>query len=144
MKLENHDKEHVMNDSDQSQHADEVQKRWGDTPAYKESARRTKKYGDEDWARINALQEAIEASLAEALTAGADADSEQASNLAEEARLHIDRWFYPCSHAMHAGLADMYTADERFKAHYESRVEGLAEYVAAAIKANAARQVGEE
>ncbi len=37
---------------------------------------------------------------------------------------------------MHAGLADLYTADERFRAHYEDRAEGLAEYVAEAIKAN--------
>jgi hypothetical protein len=34
----------------------------------------------------------------------------------------------------------MYTADERFKANYEKRGEGLAEYVATAIKANQARQ----
>ena len=59
---------------------------------------------------------------------------------ADQARLHIDRWFYPCSPAMHAGLADMCTADERFRAHYEDRAEGLAEFVAAAIKANTARQ----
>ena len=88
-----------MNDHDQSQYAGEVQERWGDTEAYKESARRTKKYTDDDHARINAAQDTIE-----------------------------------------AGLADMYTADERFKAHYETRAEGLAEYVASAIKANAARQ----
>ena len=34
----------------------------------------------------------------------------------------------------------MYTADERFKANYEKRGEGLAEYVATAIKANQAWQ----
>jgi len=58
---------------------------------------------------------------------------------AEEARMHIDRWFYPCSHRMHAGLADMYTSDVRFASHYDERAEGLASFVAAAIKANAAR-----
>jgi hypothetical protein len=40
---------------------------------------------------------------------------------------------------MHAGLADMYTADARFAAHYEERAAGLAAFVSAAIKANAAR-----
>ena len=84
--------------------------------------------------------EAIEAGLAAAMVAGAPADGERATDLAEEARQHIDRWFYRCSHSMHSGLADMYTADERFKANYEKRGEGLAEYVATAIKANQARQ----
>ena len=85
-------------------------------------------------------QEAIEAGLSAAMAAGAPSDGERATDLAERARLHIDRWFYPCSHAMHSGLADMYTADERFKANYEKRAEGLAEYVSAAIKANQAGQ----
>jgi MerR family transcriptional regulator, thiopeptide resistance regulator len=56
------------------------------------------------------------------------------------ARINAAQDTIECSHAMHAGLADMYTADERFKAHYDTRPEGLAEYVASAIKANAARQ----
>jgi superoxide dismutase len=60
-------------------------------------------------------------------------------DLAERARRHIDDRFYACSHAMHAALADMYTSDERFRAHYDDRHQGLAAYVSAAIKANAVR-----
>ena len=60
-------------------------------------------------------------------------------DLAEAARLHIDRRYYACSHRMHVGLAEMYTADARFRKHYDDRAPGLAEYVAAAIVANAAR-----
>jgi len=59
--------------------------------------------------------------------------------LAEQARVHIDRWFYPCSRAMHAALAEMYTADARFAAHYEERAAGLAAFMADAIRANARR-----
>ncbi len=62
--------------------------------------------------------------------------------LAEQARLHIDRWFYPCSASAHAALAEMYTGDPRFRAHYDNRVAGLAGYVAAAIHANAGRHEG--
>jgi hypothetical protein len=40
---------------------------------------------------------------------------------------------------MHAGLADMYESDPRFTAHYEERAEGLAAFVATAIRANAVR-----
>lgn len=118
----------------------EARQRWGDTKAYRESTRRAGKYGEADWKRIRDEQEAVEEAFAEALAAGAPADGERATDLAEEARRLIDRWFYPCSHEMHAKLAEMYTADDRFRAHYDERAEGLAAYVAAAIGANAERQ----
>jgi hypothetical protein len=79
--------------------------------------------------------------MAALLAAGEAADGAKAMDQAERARLHIDRWFYPCSHTMHVGLADMYLADARFRAHYEERAAGLAAFVAAAIKANARRAV---
>ncbi len=125
-----------MSDRDGSGHAAEARERWGDTEAYAESTRRTKSYTDADWKRIRDEQADIEQAFAEAMAAGKPSGSERATALAEEARLHIDRHFYPCSREMHAGLADLYTADERFRAHYEDRAEGLAEYVAEAIKAN--------
>ena len=127
-------------DFDPSEYAQEAEERWGHTDAYKESMRRTKDYGPEQKKAIAAELDDIERGFAEALAADAPADGERAMDLAEEARLHIHRWYYPCSHRMHQGLADMYTADSRFRAHYDDRAEGLAEYVAAAIRANAARQ----
>ena len=123
----------------QARHEAEVQERWGGTDAYRESARRTKDYGDADWAKIEAEAEGIERGLAAALSDGSAPDSERAMDLAEAWRGHIGRWFYPCSHQMAVGLAAMYTADARFRAHYEERADGLAEYVAEAIRANAAR-----
>lgn len=127
-----------MRDFDHAAHEAEARERWGGTDAYRASARRTKQYTEDDWARINAAQEGIEAGFADAMAAGEASDGERAMHLAEQARLHIDRSFYPCSHRMHAGLADMYVTDPRFRAHYDDRAAGLAEYVAAAIKANAA------
>lgn len=123
---------------EEAPHAEEARERWGHTEAYQESSRRTGSYGKAEWAKIKAEAEAIEAGFAEAMAGGAAADSEAATALAERARLHIDRWFYPCSHEMHASLAMMYTADARFRAHYDDRAEGLAEYVSSAIHANGA------
>jgi hypothetical protein len=125
---------------DRNEYEREARERWGETDAYKESARRTKAYKAADWARIKAESEGIEAGMADLMKAGEAADGAAAMEQAEQARLHIHRWFYPCGHRMHAGLADMYTADARFAAHYEERAPGLAGFVAAAIKANAARQ----
>jgi len=131
-----------MSDAEHKEWDAEARERWGDTDAYKESARRTKKYTEEHWARIKAESEGIEAGFADAMASGDAPDGERARHLAEQARLHIDRWFYPCSHRMHAGLAEMYVADARFRAHYDDRAPGLAEYVAAAIHANAAAASG--
>ena len=128
-----------LEDFDHERYEDEARERWGGTDAYKESARRTRRYSKDDWTRIKAEAEDVMARLAALLEEGAQAASGAARELAEEHRCHIDRWFYPCSHAMHAGLADIYTADPRFTEYFEKRDEGLAAFFREAILANAAR-----
>lgn len=128
----------IFGEHDPSAHRDEVEERWGDTAAYRESARRTRRYGAEEWRRIQAEQEAIEESFAELLREGTASDAPAARQVAERHRQHIERWFYACSPEMHRALADLYQADERFAAHYDEREVGLADYVSAAIRANAA------
>ncbi|HKJ02492.1 MAG TPA: TipAS antibiotic-recognition domain-containing protein [Longimicrobiales bacterium] len=124
---------------DRSSYEKEARERWGRTDAYKESARRTRSYKAEDWARIKAEAEDIDAGMAELMRGGETPDGPRAMDQAERARLHIDRWYYPCSHGMHAGLADLYTADPRFAESFDKRAPGLAAFLSAAIKANAAR-----
>lgn len=131
----------VFGEHDPTQYAGEVEERWGDTDAYRESHRRTSSYSKEDWQRLGAESEEIEAELAACLLAGEPSDGERATAAAERHRLHIDRWFYPCSHEMQVGLADMYVADPRFTAHYDDRAPGLAAYVRDAILANAVNRM---
>jgi MerR family transcriptional regulator, thiopeptide resistance regulator len=126
----------VFGGHDPTEHAREAQERWGDTDAYRESHRRTSTYSKEDWQRLGAESEEIEAELAACLLAGEPSDGVRACAAAERHRLHIDRWFYPCSYEMHAGLGDMYVADPRFAAHYDERAPGLSSYVRDAIIAN--------
>ncbi|MCL1987538.1 MAG: MerR family transcriptional regulator [Firmicutes bacterium] len=61
-----------------------------------------------------------------------------ASELAQKACDLHRQWlsiYYPAySKQYHAGLAEMYVADERFKEHYEKLGSGCAEFLAAAIK----------
>ena len=124
---------------DHAKYADEARQRWGNTDAYKESAKRAAKYSKEDWNTIKAEADSIPTRMAGVMQKGGAADSAEAVAIAEEHRQHISRWFYPCSHKMHVGLADMYTADPRFREHYENRATGLAGFMAAAIRANAER-----
>ena len=118
---------------------DEARERWGDTAPFQESARRTKAYGPDDWTRIREETMSNEGAFANALRAATAPDSAAAMDLAEAARRHIDRWYYPCSHAMHVSLGEMYVADPRFTQHYDQQEPGLAAFVAAAIRANAER-----
>lgn len=129
----------VFGDDDPTQYAVEVEERWGDTDAFRESQRRTSAYGKQDWLRLKAEGEAIEQRLRDVMAQGLPATSEAAMDAAEAHRRHIDGAFYPCSHAMHRGLADMYLADPRFTAHYDDQAPGLAQYVHDAVHANADR-----
>jgi hypothetical protein len=124
----------VFGDFDPKQYEAEVQERWGHTDAYAESARRTKRYTKQDWQRVKDESFQIGTDTARLMDEGAPAMA-----LAEQARLQIDTWFYPCSHEMHVNLAEMYIVDPRFKATYEKIHVGMAEYWHDAIRANAAR-----
>ena len=117
----------------------EAEQRWGETDAWAESARRTKRYSKQDWERIKADQEAATGLAAAALRAGEPASSVAAMDAAEAARAHITRWFYEVSPAMHRGLGDMYAADPRFAKTYDDVEPGLAAYLRDAIHANADR-----
>ena len=131
----------VFGDFDPKVHEAEVEERWAG-PALKQSKRRTRTYGKDQWKEAMAEGESITAELAERLRAG-DAPEDAASmDLAEQHRQHIDRWFYECSHEMHAGLGEMYVADARFTEYYEKYAPGLAEFVKSAIHANRARHEG--
>lgn len=120
----------------------EAEQKWGDTAQWKESQRRAKSYGKQDWIRIKADGEAVEKALADAFRAGLPADSAEAMDAAEQHRLHVNRWFYECPPDFHRTLGDMYVSDPRYVATYDDTfgLPGLARYCREAIHANADRR----
>ena len=124
---------------DYADHQEEAEERWGGTEAWKQSQRRAAKYTKEDWIRIKAEANALDQRIGAAIAAGAASDGEQAMDLAEAHRLHIERYFYDCSYKMHRNLAEMYIADERFTEYYEKIAPGGAAWFREAILANAHR-----
>ncbi|WP_344613579.1 TipAS antibiotic-recognition domain-containing protein [Dactylosporangium salmoneum] len=140
MNLTPEEKRDVFGDFDPDEHADEARERWGSTEAYQQSARRTAQYTKEDWVRIKAETAENVAGFAAAFEGGVAASEPRAMDLAEAHRQHISRWFYDCPAQMHRGLGDMYVADPRFTANYDTEHPGLAQYVRDAIHANADRQ----
>jgi DNA-binding transcriptional MerR regulator len=117
----------------------EVREKWGEGEAYREAARRTKRYAAKDWTRMKSELESLYEKLAEKMREGAAPTDPDVAELAEAHRLHIDRWFYPCSPGMHCGLGEMYVADERFTAAIDEHAPGLARYLADAIRASSSR-----
>lgn len=132
----------IFDGFDPSQYDAEVEQRWGEHDAYKVSKQRTSRYTTEDWKRQAAEQAAVYGDAFRALQAGKMPDEPEVMDVAERHRLVIDRWFYPCSHAMHGGLSDMYEQDPRFAETIDKFGPGLTVFLAAAIRANARRHGG--
>lgn len=119
---------------------DEVEARWGDSDAYRESARKVSGYTAADWAQINASNATIESRIRGLIDAGTDPTSEEAMDVAEAQRIHISGWFYPMDHDFHVQKSFLYVQDARFRAGIEENTRpGAAEWLQAAIIANAKR-----
>ncbi len=116
----------------QNEYGKEAEERWGSTEAYKESARRTKEYSKEDWARISAESERIHRELAANMKKGPAAPEVQ--QLIADWQAHISNHFYECSKEILAGLGKMYVADERFTKNIDQYAPGLAQFMSDAIE----------
>ncbi len=125
----------VFGDFDPAQYEDEVKERWGNTEAYRESARRTKAYTKQDWLQIGVESNEINQAFIALMDAGVPATSDAAKAVAERHRGHISKWFYPCSAEIHAGLGQMYVLDHRFTENIDKARSGLAQYMSEAIAA---------
>ena len=113
----------------------EVKDRWGDTDAYAQSTARTSKYTKADFAAAKVDQEAATEKFVIAFGNSYAVTSDQAQAAVIAHRQAISKWFYDCSIEMQKNLAVMYIEDHRFKAYYDGRVRGLAQYVHDAIMA---------
>lgn len=133
------DLKEIFGDGFKDEYQQEAEERWGETDAWKQSARRTKGYTKADWEKVKAEGDAVNEAFIAAMEAGLPPTSPEAMDAAEAARLQIHTWFYDLDHDFHRNLGDMYVADPRFTKTYEDQAEGLAQYVRDAIHANADR-----
>src|SRR5690606_22918843 len=90
----------LFGDSFDESYAQEAEERWGGSDAWEQSQQRAKSYGKEQWARIKAEGDEVNARYVRLLQDGVPADSPAAMDVAEEARQQICRWFYDCSRQM--------------------------------------------
>ncbi len=118
-----------------SQFESEVQERWGDTDAYRQSKAKTAKYSKEDFEAAKVDQEAATELFVYAFGNSLPIDSPKTQEAVRAHRDAITKWFYDCSIDMQKNLALMYIEDPRFKEYYDGRVRGLAQYVHDAVMA---------
>ena len=121
-------------EAQREQYAKEAKEKWGNTSAYKESAEKTKGYSKEKMDEVNDGMNALMAEFAKCKADGFAPESGEAQTLVKKWQDFITENYYTCTKKILAGLAEMYVADERFKANIDSHGEGTAEFMSAAIR----------
>ncbi|MDR6548970.1 MerR family transcriptional regulator [Paenibacillus qinlingensis] len=118
-------------EDNEKQYGKEIREKYGDEQVNK-SNQKLKNMTQEQHDEVTRLAEEVTETLAEAFKLG-----DPASTLAQKAADLHKQWlmFYwsEYSKEAHAGLAQMYVDDERFKAYYDVKQPGTAEFLRDAI-----------
>lgn len=113
----------------------EAEERWGNTPEWRQSSSRVANMSTDDWKVAKVNVDVLEETLAKAFSAGLEAGSDEANELAELHLAWLNQWV-ETTHAKQVLMARMYTEDPRFQAHYDDRVPGLAAWVRKIVEEN--------
>jgi hypothetical protein len=108
-----------------------VERRYGESEAYRESLKRTEGYGAQDWERIMGEGDEIFRSLAGLMDK--DPEAPQIQALVGAYRDYITRSFYSCTMEIFEGLGQLYVTDPEFQANIDKHKKGLAEFLSQAI-----------
>lgn len=120
---------------------EEANQQWGDSPEWAQAILRQKAMTAAEFRLHTRELTDLEERMASAMAGGVAPDSPAAIALAAEHRQLLSAVSFDMSPAQHYIISRGYTKDERFRAHYDRRAAGLAEWLAAAIAA-ASRQEG--
>ena len=120
-----------MIDENEEKYGKEVRESFGEDAINKSNAK-LMGMSEEKYAETSRLAEEIMATLKEAIKTG-----DPAGELAQKAAGLHKKWLMAYwdsySEDAHAGLAQMYVADERFKAYYDKEQPGTAEFLRDAV-----------
>jgi len=108
----------------------EARQRWGEARV-SEAEGRVRKLSKAEWARIGKQGE--DATRAMAALIGRAPDDPQVQEAVELHHAWIEN-FYPAPAEVYRGLGQMYLDHPEFRAYYEERAEGLAEFMRASIE----------
>lgn len=120
-----------MIEDNEEQYGKEIREKYGDETVDKSNAKLMNMTQEEHEA-VTKLAEDVNTTLAEAMQTG-DPAGELAQKAADLHKQWITFYWSEYSKEAHAGLAEMYVADERFKAYYDKIRPGAAEFLRDAI-----------
>jgi len=114
-----------------NKYKDEVEEKWGNTLAYKQSKERTKNWTKNDYKRVEERNKDLTRRLSEVMDLGVANKTVQ--ELVEEHHSGIET-FYDCPPEMYRELGKLYINDERLTAFYDNYKAGLAKFLCEAIE----------
>jgi DNA-binding transcriptional MerR regulator len=118
-------------DDNEEKYGKEIREKYGDDSANK-SNEKLKNMTQEEYEEVTRLANDVSAALAEAFKNG-DPASDIAQKAADLHKQWLTYYWTDYSKEAHAGLAQMYVDDERFKAYYDTKQPGTAEFLRDAI-----------
>ncbi|WP_421384791.1 MerR family transcriptional regulator [Bacillus salacetis] len=120
-----------MIEENEQKYGEEIREKYGEDTVNQSNAK-LQNMTKEEFEQANTLAEEIHIVLAEALKTG-DPAGKKAQKAAQLHKQWLMYYWSEYSKDGHAGLGDMYTADERFKAYYDKDQAGTAEFFREAI-----------
>ncbi|WP_088072718.1 MerR family transcriptional regulator [Gottfriedia luciferensis] len=120
-----------MIDENEKKYGKEVREKYGDDVVNK-SNQKVLNMTEEQHKEVTRLSDELTKTLAEAFKAG-DPTSETAQKAADLHKQWLTFYWSDYSKEAHAGLAQMYVDDERFRAYYDKEQPGTAEFLRDAI-----------
>jgi DNA-binding transcriptional MerR regulator len=121
-----------MIDDNEKKYGKEIREKYGNDTIDKSNAK-LKNMTQEQYEAVTKLEQQVKETLAQAFATG-----DPASDIAQKAADLHKQWltFYWSSYSKeaHAGIAQMYVDDDRFKAYYDEKQPGAAEFLRDAIR----------
>lgn len=115
----------------EKKYGEEIRAKYG-TDQIEKSNKKMKEMTEKEYSDIEQLAESIHTTLAEAYATG-DPAGEIAQRAADLHRQWLSFYWDSYSKEAHAGVAQMYVDDERFKAYYDKDQPGIAEFLRDAV-----------
>ncbi|WP_106769006.1 MerR family transcriptional regulator [Paenibacillus faecalis] len=120
-----------MIDDNEKKYGKEIREKYGNKTVDQSNAK-LKNMTQEEYERVSRLAEEVKETLAAAFKQG-DPAGELAQKAADLHKQWLTFYWTEYSKEAHAGLAQMYVDDERFKAYYDAEQPGSAEFLRDAI-----------
>lgn len=118
-------------DENEAKYGKEIRENYGEEEINKSNAK-LMGMSQQDYEEVKSLEENVMKTLEEAFKTG-DPAGELARKTAELHRKWIENYWSSYSKEAHAGLAQMYVDDDRFRAYYDGKQPGMAAFLRDAI-----------